>query len=209
MSFAQLLATGKSLVGVKDLDGRYQMRSQYLLPKFGSPKNPFGEPAKPRADRLTPGATPRIQLPAQSTGAAATAHSNESSRLPATGRIKLKIDTSRPVWTIVVREVSVVWNWIAGCSRKLSLLAQWKRRKPSAKPAASKSVKLPIQGELSLDSIKVARNDLSDADLEIVAKTPVAQPRVKPAMPAPATAEPAGTAWGRMASRVLGKGAAG
>ena len=38
---------------------------------------------------------------------------------------------------------------------------------PRGRPSR-RSTKLPVQGELSLDKIKVVRNDLSDADLEVV-----------------------------------------
>ena len=42
-------------------------------------------------------------------------------------------------------------------------------RVKAAKPAIPRFTKPPVQGELSLDKIKVVRNDLSDADLEVVA----------------------------------------
>lgn len=54
MSFAKLLATGKSLVGMSDNASRYRMRTQNLLPKFGSPKNPFAQPAAKAAAPVTP-----------------------------------------------------------------------------------------------------------------------------------------------------------
>jgi len=60
-----------------------------------------------------------------------------------------------------------------------------------------------VQTELSLDQIKVLRNDLRDADLEVVqAKppTPSAAP-AKPAVVKPAVAE---TAWGRVTARIVG-----
>jgi hypothetical protein len=64
-----------------------------------------------------------------------------------------------------------------------------------------------VQGELSLESIKVVRNDLSDSDLEIV---PAGQPKAKkieaPALAAPVKAEPALTRWDRVSSRLFGAG---
>ena len=41
MSLLRLLATGKSLIGVKDTDSPYRMTTQNLLPKFPLAKNPF------------------------------------------------------------------------------------------------------------------------------------------------------------------------
>ena len=76
--------------------------------------------------------------------------------------------------------------------------------RPSSKAmkvAVSRPERLPVQGELSLDQIKVVRNDLSDADLEVVAAKPLAVPlSMASARPAErsAGAGRAGAAWGRV-----------
>ena len=36
--------------------------------------------------------------------------------------------------------------------------------------------KQPVQGELSLDNVRVVRNDLTEADVEVVRATPIAKP---------------------------------
>jgi hypothetical protein len=59
-------------------------------------------------------------------------------------------------------------GWVSQWGSKLSSLV-------SAKPKPARSVLprfngVPVQGELSLDNIKVVRNDLSDADLEVVTR---------------------------------------
>jgi hypothetical protein len=58
--------------------------------------------------------------------------------------------------------------------------------RPGVKPlksGPSQIPKGPVQGELSLERIKVIRNDLSDTDLEIVpVKAPAARPSAEPAM---------------------------
>jgi hypothetical protein len=47
------------------------------------------------------------------------------------------------------------------------------KRKPKVeKPAIPEFSKPAVQGELSLDRVKVMRNDLSDADLEVVPAKP-------------------------------------
>jgi hypothetical protein len=77
----------------------------------------------------------------------------------------------------------------------------------AAKPAIPRFPKPPVQGELSLERIKVVRNDLSDADLEVVPARPSATPAA--AAPAPRLIEKAeGTksAWERVTTRILGAG---
>ena len=64
----------------------------------------------------------------------------------------------------------------------------------------STTEKAPVQGELSLESVKPMRNDLHDSDLEIVAGTAP----VKPADAPVATGEAASVSWGRIASRIFG-----
>src|SRR6266404_8918882 len=63
MSLLRLLAAGRSLVGMKDITARYRMRTAALLPKFGSPKNPFAAPAKAEP-KPRPGIAPAA-VPAQ------------------------------------------------------------------------------------------------------------------------------------------------
>ena len=59
MSLGRLLAAGKSLIGIKEKSGRYQMRPAALLPKFVSDKNPFRDPpaddnGKPEPQKAEP-----------------------------------------------------------------------------------------------------------------------------------------------------------
>jgi hypothetical protein len=43
-----------------------------------------------------------------------------------------------------------------------------RRKQPKSQPLIPQLAKRPVQGELSLERVKVVRNDLSDTDLEIV-----------------------------------------
>src|SRR6185295_13975997 len=68
--------------------------------------------------------------------------------------------------------------------------------------APHKQVKEPVQCELSIDAVKVVRNDLSDADLEVIAS-------LKPLAPLPAkksrdSLESIALAWGCITARILG-----
>ncbi len=60
-----------------------------------------------------------------------------------------------------------------------SMLPTWGKK--AARPAIARFAKLPVQEELSLERIRVVRNDLSDADLEIVVagQPSGAKPRVR------------------------------
>src|SRR5262249_2941028 len=97
---------------------------------------------------------------------------------------------------------------IARCVAKLKgLIGGRKGPKKSAIPQFSRQ---PIQGELSLDNVKVLRNDLSDTDFELVAKPEPPKKAVRaeiPAAQATPTAEPVNRAriWNRVTS-LLGAG---
>jgi len=176
MSLLRLLATGKSLVSVCDTESRYRLTSQRLLPQFGPTRNPFRSPGK-------------AELPAAGT----TRHDAEF------GEVSPKAGVGSPVRRL--------WPRAAG------LLSAWKEKpgvliaRPfgkAAKPAIPPFPKPPVQGELSLDRVKVMRNDLSDAGLELVAA------RTKP-VPASVAVETAGRAervWGRVTSRLFPAGKA-
>ena len=63
----------------------------------------------------------------------------------------------------------------------------------------SRPTRLPVQGELSLDQIKVVRNDLSDADLEVIpAKLLAGQAGAASALQGTDRAMVGGRAWGRV-----------
>ena len=87
MSFSKLLASGKSLVGMPDNASRYRMRTQNLLPKFVSPKNPFAQPAPKPAAPAAP-----------ATGAARmeTAPLFEAERAEDEAAREIKVNMARP-----------------------------------------------------------------------------------------------------------------
>ena len=58
MRLVRLLAVGKSLMGLREADGRYRVTSKRLLPKFPATKNPFRATAHPIL-----GGTPEAELP--------------------------------------------------------------------------------------------------------------------------------------------------
>ncbi len=207
MSLLRLLTAGKSLVGIRDYRSRYVARAG-MLPRFGSKKNPFRATVKPelgksadpsrsmqsgaltpQEDQVTevsPSAQPgneesrETQDSANRTGAEGAG--GQRSVSPGAKRYASRMDTS--------------FDW--------SKVLFWRRPK-AAHQAVPRFSKPLVQGELSLDGVKVVRNDLSDSDLEIVpAKsrptTPTAE-AVTSSISKDGTSE---TAWGRVAGRLFG-----
>jgi hypothetical protein len=194
MSLGRLLTSGKSLIGMQNTEGRYEMRPRNLLPKFGSEKNPFST-AKP--EPLQAAATEKVRVETRvmvsvsmTPAEIAAARLKETRRLPAIQSIRPE---SEPASGLRVRARSAM-------ERSAALIQKWnpwsaERRavKAQAKPAIPRFDKTPVQTELSLDRIKVIRNDLSEADVEVVpmkisVQSP-AKPVVSPAVPAAETAE--------------------
>ena len=218
MSLGKLLTTGKSLVGLHDSNARYELRKG-ALPKFESAKNPFA--AKAAAEQ-------EPQLPKLSPEEVAASNLKKTQSLPVLGQPAAKpaadpVAQSAPVEPAPAKPSPAVDSWL----KKLNPLVWFANRKSaepkSAIPRFNKD-KAPVQGELSLDNIKVMRNDLSDADVEIVtAQVPVkARAAKKPAVAAiPAAPEaatqasaaamaipdlpPASAVWEFLGERILNK----
>jgi len=140
MSFGRLLAAGKSWVG-GDGVGRYRMQKHIRLPKFITPQNPF----KSDPGVETP-VCPAVAHPATATAAAA-------------GKPKLVHQDSRRA------RVEAGLRQFAVFCLDHNPFSQIGREKPSPIPRFGRS---GVQGELSLDKVKVVRGDLAHADLEVV-----------------------------------------
>jgi hypothetical protein len=159
MKFARLLAAGKSMVG-GNMAGRYQMHDNFRLPQFISPKNPF----------------------------AAEATVAESGSPPMSSE-------QRPVVSAVTRakKLSALVGWAGEALKRMAFwcldhnpFSAIGRPRLPGMPRFGKSA---VQGELSLEKVKVVRADLAHADLEVVA-----------------TAEVPSAAWRNLTSRVFGGG---
>jgi hypothetical protein len=276
MSVLKFLATGKSLVGMKDRSTPYRMRAANLLPKFESDKNPFASttladgtlvPAEsPAAEPMT--AQPVIAPAKPAIMETLSLFDNTHSPTPATPAREKKVATVHPVmafapkapapasatvppatpaaapaeYVLVNRPVAVAKPKAAqpapqpvapapvaasvahtnvpalaatpgksfsfvNMFKKLNPLAFIKAKRTERNAVRSRSLRPPVQAELSLEKIKVMRNDLSDADLEVV---PARQPMMPamttmqstaPATPAPAPAKPG--PLNRLTSRIF------
>ena len=142
MSLIRLLTVGRTLKGIRDDSHRYRdVTGKRLLPKFGSSKaQAVGEPAVQIASTQT-----RSVLMA---GRASTL------------REQAQESTER--------KPSPLAAFVYGQRNKWFLA---KSRSATDAPSSRTLVKVGstvMQSDLSLDKVKVVRNDLSEADLEVV-----------------------------------------
>ncbi len=159
MSLGRLLTAGRSLVGGNNSGVQYRMTSPKAMPKFGSAKNPFRSTASPEAASDEAPQASLVLPPA-----------------PPEQATEKRVES---LALVAVRRAGKASGWLKNWSEKLS--GWFSRSQPKlAKSAVPRFEKPPVQAELSLDRIKVVRNDLSDADLEIV-----------PVRPAPGSSKPA------------------
>jgi hypothetical protein len=185
MNLGTLLAAGKSLALGHKGASPYCADKHVCLPKFTSTKNPFGTPPKAKT----------APLPAEKAALApvrkATApNAAKTQKLPplffAAG--KQAVAPEKPA--APVQQLCRSLEWV---SRLNPFAIQRARRKPVAK-----NEETPRQTELSLDAVKVLRNDLHDADVEIVP--------LKSRPPHEATVpvlEPAKKSWELLGERLL------
>ncbi len=160
MKLGTLLAAGKSIMKGQ-VEVSYRASRQVYLPKFGTVKNPFkpqtSQPAKETSEpvQVAPPIQPRAARAArETTTAAAMPHfsspAQTSAALPAMAGVK------KTHWAGLLNTAWIFRGATAkGGEKPLDKTAK------TQKPAAT-------QTELSLDSVKVLHNDLSDVDVEIV-----------------------------------------
>jgi hypothetical protein len=160
MKLGTLLAAGKSIMK-GHVEVSYRASRQVYLPKFGSVKNPFKpETAQPAVETTAPApatapVVPRATRAAQETAMAVTVNSLAA--------IKQKL----PALSAIAEKKTMDW---AGKFNP-ALIFRKTTVKGGGKPLDS-AVKAQKPGatqvELSLDSVKVLHNDLTDVDVEIV-----------------------------------------
>jgi len=157
MSLVRLLTTGKSLVGGEEATSRYRLPRQNWLPKFGSVKNPFASTVTADPARVS-GQTPAsdaAQTPAPS------AALKKTQRLPR-HQLPARVASDGGAVSRGAGSAKYAGKWLSALNPFSS------KGGAKSKPAAGARSALPVQGELSLDKVKVVRNDLHDADLEVV-----------------------------------------
>jgi hypothetical protein len=180
MSLLRLLATGKSLVGMPNTNSRYQMRTRNLLPKFGSAKNPFAPPPPPSSESPGPtnNSTPaKLEtaslfepaapeaVPTKPVKPVAVKESKTPPPQAAVPAPPVKVEArqaTKPAPVAPSGKPTRVAGWVKKLN-PLSLLPPWRGDGNRGRPARKH-----VQTELTLEKVRVVRNDLSDMDFEIV-----------------------------------------
>jgi len=149
MSLGRLLSSGKSLIGARGEAHRFRVDKRALLPKFGSAKNPFASGAQQERAEARPTAA-----------------------VPTEAKVRA---TNAPAPPAALRKLSLVraLKWAGMLGAKLNPLALLRWRSTATTPVVSPVATL-VQRELSLDAVRVLRNDLTDADAEASAGTKLA-----------------------------------
>jgi hypothetical protein len=147
MGLMQLLAAGRSLGKIADQPSRYKMVQQGLLPRFGSVKAP--EERAPGVGAVGNQVIAKTELKQSSLGFVTTAND----------RKKMNAVQSKS------QEVTIPKTAVP---RTAFPLGRWTLFKNPFSKSKPKTTEAGLQSELSLDMVKPVRNDLSDADLELV-----------------------------------------
>lgn len=182
--------------------GRYRLPDGPVIPEFGSGKNPFTTKTLPPQEEpssaagvttraaLTQAAPPSsvpLPRPSQARAAQMLARAVQGLRGSAS-RLKR--------WSVR----GLLWG--KRCSTMLiARIPRRTNRMPFASSTAPQP-KGPVQGELSLENLRVVRNDLTDTDYEVVSmETSTASPvkRVPQTVAVPAEPRP----LGRLAERLF------
>ena|ERR1051326_1099651 len=217
MSLMRLLAVGSSLRGLKDRRSPYKMTQQHLLPKFGATTSKGTESKSAPAPGIGV-ALPKAQSPCEGFAKCARpAGDNERGDMKAI-EITMRDESAG---TAMAEEAASptpaqsaeVGNSLEVAARKrswnlgeITRLWHWARSKNPFQSKASDQ-KEPVQAELRLDAIQVVRNDLNEADLEVIAplisksSVPVKQPADYATQQNP---ENTRLVWQRIATRLFG-----
>lgn len=158
MRLGKLLGAGKSFFGWRE-SVSYRQNKHIYLPKFNSDKNPFG--LKPADKSAAPAKTKNVPAVSAPGPVKAAAQTQKIFMPPAAAT------GVRPAAAPAPKPVRAGWT---------AKLNPFRPPQPVAPPMVN-----AVQTELSLDSVKVLHNDLSDADVEVVpAKSRSAAPKPAP-----------------------------
>jgi len=172
MNFGKLLAVGKSMVN-GSAEVSYRTNKQVYLPKFESPKNPFTSLPKPPPEKA--------DAPVRN-GIAAAQMSRGAMPRPMPDAV---VPPAPVATTATVPPVAFPGGRWTSKLNPMSIV----RPTPVARPATP-----AVQAELSLDTVKVVHNDLTDADVEVVPMK---------SRPAPPDLPPARKSWEILGERLL------
>ena len=184
MSWMRLLAVGKSIIGIRNERSPYKMTQDNLLPKFG--RKPGGEAEVSTAGETVTAVDIRVG------GAAKDAVALSGAPAPRAGAAVLAADATAVTGLLPSDSA-------AACSSRRG--GRWRSRLTG--PAGPG----PMQEELRLETVKVMRNDLRDADLEVVPSRQVCPlGSLQRAVAIGTDPEPVGGWRSKLTSRLFGGG---
>ncbi len=194
-----MLAVTESLVESKETAGRYRLPKGNPLPRFGSRKNPFARPPAATEPKLAAEPAPRPAHPVPPVTAPAA--SPEASA-PAAPPVVPAASRRRPFAGIGLfrKTVSLLRSW----SQRWRRIPRLRLGRPGKPAGLQRPVAGPVQGELSLDRVRVVRNDLRDSDVEVVPLRAVTGRPERGGAGVAATGAAAAGAWERWAGRLWG-----
>lgn len=185
MGLSKLLAVSRSVRSVTGQPARYKMTQQNLLPSFGGTKAAEAAPVEeaPPSGLATP---------------------DPATVEPATARPK-----PEPTTTVAPGSGpgdAKAAEFVEATKKLRPFGGGWWFKNPFARTSGPAPEKRPVQTELSLDTVRPVRNDLSDSEVELgrsretIPPEPTKAPITTPAPPAAA----AGGWWQRLKTRLFG-----
>lgn len=209
MSLTNLLAVGRSVIGIRSEPTRYKMTQDNLLPKFA----PVGRPVSlapithPEAalQETVVELAPQVELPV----------AEDLFAPPAPVAKTVEVAAQAVTHPLEAKPVKAKASAQPVTQRKLESLADARReqarswfKNPFASVGKAKSERTLVQTELLLEQVKVVRNDLSEADIEVVPSAVKAEV-VAPAPALPKVTEPkptevtTGNGWSRLTAKLF------
>jgi len=222
MSLGKLLSAGRSLIGGAPHLGRYDISNCNNLPKFNAAKNPFAQPSRPAEPVPSAQVAPVVAVapveaapmsveppPAVAAPAASLLKKTQVIEYKKTQRIPqvagpsfmgTALSKSKTMAQAGMTFCRAAFQKLPGLARKVSALV---RRKESASPLPRLG-KPAVQTFLSLENVRVMRNNLEDSDLEVVTAKTVTSTQVAPTMPVAAPKRgPVPAALKKLSSRLM------
>jgi len=213
MSLMRLLTAGKCLDGLREHTLRYKMTDPRAMPKFGQVKKAGG--SRPPSAESQKSDEPDA-LSEKNIQAACIGERSDGVRTTVEGtRVEEKRECLpepsnrqelRNGAPHVVSGPGPISNTLRVGAVVAALKAWLSNRRRLPRRRVVRSNASPVQGELALERVQVVRNDLSDADLEVVPmRARAAEASEAPAF-RPKQIEPAVPAWGQAAIELAGTG---
>lgn len=205
MSLIKMLSYARSLRGAADLKSSYQLTQDNLMPDFSrSSLRPVPNREEPSGNGVgcarSEGETATMMPSQMASGLRAAPRgwsSREKGNVMQEQQNEMLVNASSPSGT--------PGQGVSGTGRSVQ-----RPRWLTARTGPRATLRADAKGQLSLEFVKVVRNDLSDSDLELVPAKPLlaSAPKRSTVVTSPAmeTVEPEPSRWSRFTARIFGAG---